>query len=188
MRRNRTFLVVVAFVLLAILTGGPAKSTPPMLPFGADINPAGKLRCETPTNLIYYIKAKDDFDSVDIRVRPYGKLIYYGDTAWSILLRAGDSFTYSINVMIPKNDTSGIRIESITKSNGVKLIPSYIFFSSYGDSIKVFRDLPPVGMDEFKNEPGYAITKDNYPGDSVSVERRVNKPAGRDSVSPAPIR
>jgi hypothetical protein len=148
---------------------------------------------------------------VTAKIETVGKIELHGEGSWSVKLVA-DSTVYSrkVEVVIPPNDTSGLKIDCQC-ANGTSHFPgAAAFFVAEGDSVKYFEgdprgfdfprtqvpiaDLPPTGR-RVKGEFPHSDSLYPIPEDTVELpvvtyhreDRSASEHATQDSLERSPL-
>jgi hypothetical protein len=214
-----TAALFVLFIAGLALGQGPGSMTSvkdlPGRPIESRLDPLEKVKHPGTLTLdlrIWAPKWNTDCRNITVRLVTVGKLEFHGESEWLMTL-VDDSTVFSrrIEVVIPPDDTSGIRLDCMCPSNPTSRVGgSSAYFVPEGDSVKFFEgdprgfdfprtqvpigELPPQGRrikGEFPHwDSLYPIPDDTAELPTITyyrVDRSASERATRDSLEQFPL-
>jgi len=142
----RRLLLPSACLAFLVCLGTGANATPPRIPFDTELEPVSYSKGVEQTELEFTLKSYIDREEIRVTFIPIGDLTISSEITVKGRATRDKPFTARLQVMIPDNDTSGIRME-VDLGGGHRLMKCTKYFITTGERlITSWRDpaLPPI--------------------------------------------
>ncbi|MFW9817157.1 MAG: hypothetical protein ACFFEW_14600 [Candidatus Thorarchaeota archaeon] len=184
----RVVLALFAFIIIAGLVavaGQPPEgkiepspgtiydANPPTMPFGPALEIISKPYLYGEMTLELKVLLNYPFDSLIIEAEPVGPLSIIGQQRWIIYPRQADDVIIPLQVNIPQNDTTGLKID-IDDEKGPKNGTERVFITT-GDTLEIYHWLPPKYDKIYITADGRELTEEEYIRERDSIYREWDK-------------
>ncbi len=165
----KVVLVYTIIVFMAIASELSGSGMRPAVGVGIDRD--FELTMDNPVSFEYFIRSSLDLGIMNVKVTTFGDLGYADQTEWNVELKKDDSIIYVTELIIPKNDTSGLQI--VVTKDGNRWNAFDIYFVTTGDTIQTFSRDPRTITQAEVRVPDYS--------DRLPHERPGFKPGVKES-------